>query len=70
MTCPPGAQRIETNPMKKVYAEIKVNIMLVIDEEADIKDVLDTLEPVFSLHSQDADLLDATVKEVVVTDVK
>lgn len=56
--------------MKKVYAEIKVNVVLVVDEEADIKDVLDNLEPVFSLHSRDADLLDATVKEVVVTDVK
>lgn len=56
--------------MKKVYAEIKVKVLLAVDSEAEIKDVLDALEPVFALHSRDADLLDATVEEVVVTDVK
>ena len=40
------------------------------EDETAFNDVLDNLEPVFSLHSWDADLLDATVKEVVVTDVK
>ena len=56
--------------MKKVYAEIKVKVLVAVDAEADINDVLDTLEPVFALHSRDADLLDASVEKVVVTDVK
>ena len=56
--------------MKKVYAEIKVKVLVAVDAEADINDVLEYIEPVFALHSQDADLLDATVENVVVTDVK